>query len=263
MIITVSWGSIHHHTLFSHSVVSDSLQPHELQHNRLHCLSLSLKVGSDFCSFSQWCHPTKSFPAVPFSCLSLSQNQGLFQWVKLFSSGGQSTGASVSASVFPMNIQSRFSLGLTGLTFLLSKGLSRVFSSTTVRKHQFGAQPSVGSNSHMTPGKTIALTIWTFVGKVLSLLFNMLSRFIVAFLPRSKHLLISWLQSLSTVIFELKKIKFVTVSIFSPSICHEVMGPVGREQISQDGAVRLSYPTGCHSCPVFYKLWLCNSWDHL
>ena len=77
----------------------------------------------------------------------------------------------------------------------------------------------------MTTGKTIALTIWTFVSKVMSLLFNMLSRFVMAFLPRSKHLLISWFQSPSTVILEPKKIKSVTVSIVSPSICHEVMGP--------------------------------------
>ena len=81
------------------------------------------------------------------------------------------------------------------------------------------------SHPYMTTGKTIALTRWTFVGKVLSLLFNMPSRFVVAFLPRSKHLLILWLQSPSTVILELKKIKSVTVSIVSPSICHEVMGP--------------------------------------
>ena len=74
----------------------------------------------------------------------------------------------------------------------------------------------------MTTGKTIALTVWTFVGKVMSLLFNMLSRFIIAFLPRSKHLLISWLQSPSRVILEVKKIKSVTVSFVSPSICHEV-----------------------------------------
>ena len=75
----------------------------------------------------------------------------------------------------------------------------------------------------MTTGKTIALTRWTFVSKVMSLLFNMLSRFVIAFLPRSKHLLISWLQSPSAVILEPKKIKSVTVSIVSPSICHEVM----------------------------------------
>ena len=77
----------------------------------------------------------------------------------------------------------------------------------------------------MTTGKTIALTRQTFVGKVMSLLFNMLSRLVVAFLPRSKHLLISWLQSPSAVILEPKKIKSVTVSIISPSICHEVMEP--------------------------------------
>ena len=77
----------------------------------------------------------------------------------------------------------------------------------------------------MTTGKTIALTIQTFVSKVMSLLFNILFRFVIAFLPRSKHLLISWLQLLSVVILEPKKIKSITISIFSPSICHEVMGP--------------------------------------
>ena len=77
----------------------------------------------------------------------------------------------------------------------------------------------------MTTGKTIALNRWTFVDKVMSLLFNMLSRLVITFLPRSKHLLISWLQSPSAVILEPKKIKSVTVSIVSPSVCHEVMGP--------------------------------------
>ena len=77
----------------------------------------------------------------------------------------------------------------------------------------------------MTTGKTIALTTWTFVGKVMSLLFNILSRFVTAFLPRSKHLLISWLQLSSEVILEPPQIKSVTVSIVSPSICYEVMGP--------------------------------------
>ena len=81
------------------------------------------------------------------------------------------------------------------------------------------------SHPYMTTGKTIALTRWTFVGKVMSLHFNMLSRFVIAFLPRSKCLLISWLQSPSAVILEPKKIKSVTASTFSPSICHKVMGP--------------------------------------
>ena len=82
------------------------------------------------------------------------------------------------------------------------------------------------SHPYMTTGKTITLTRWTFVGKVMSLLFNMLSRLVITFLPRSKHLLISWLQSPPAVILEPKKIKFVIVSIVSLSICHEVMGPV-------------------------------------
>ena len=105
-----------------------------------------------------------------------------------------------------------------------SKGLSRVFSNATVQKHQFfGAQLSFIvqlSLPYMTTGKTIALNRRTFVDTVMSLLFNMLSRFIT-FLPRSKRLLISWLQSPSAVILQSKKIKSVTVS---PSICHEVMG---------------------------------------
>ena len=107
-----------------------------------------------------------------------------------------------------------------------SKGLSRVFSNTTVQKHQFfDAQPFLWSNSpYMTTGKTIALTLQIFVGKMISLLFNTLSRFVIAFLSRSKRLLISWLQSLSVVILEPKEIKSLTVSISSPPICHEVMG---------------------------------------
>ena len=81
------------------------------------------------------------------------------------------------------------------------------------------------SHPHMTNGKTIALTRWTFVGKIMSLLYNMLSKLVIAFLPRSKHLLISWLQSPSAVILEPKNIKSVTVSVIFPSICHEVTGP--------------------------------------
>ena len=115
------------------------------------------------------------------------------------------------------------------MTSLQSRGLSKVFSSTTDQKHQsFGAQAFFMvqlSHPYMTTGKTTALTMWTFVGKVISLLFNMRSRFVIAFLPGGKHLLISWLQSPSAVILEPKKIKFITASIFSPSICHEVMGP--------------------------------------
>ena len=127
-----------------------------------------------------------------------------------------------------MNIQDWFPLGFTGLISLQSKGLSRVFSNTIFQKHQyFGAQLSYSPLSHpyMTIGKTIALPRQTFFDKVMALLFNMLSSLVITFLPRSKHLLFSWLQSQSAVILELPKIKSVTVSIVSPSICHEMMGP--------------------------------------
>ena len=131
--------------------------------------------------------------------LNLSQHQGLFPTSQLFASDGQSIGPSASASVLPMNIQGWFPLGLTGLISLLSRGLSRVFSSTTVWNCQFfGTQPSVWSNSHMTTGNSIALTIWAFVSRVISLLFSTLSRFVITFLPRS--LLISWRQPLQMLV---------------------------------------------------------------
>ena len=167
-----------------------------------------------------------SSPSPP--AFNLSQHQGLFNELAL-RIGGQSTGASASASVLPMNIQHLFPLGLTGLISSQSKGLSEVFSNTTVWKHHFfSTQPSLWSNSHIHTWLLEKPWLWLygpFVGKMMSLLFNMLSRFIIAFLPWSKCLLISWLQSLSAVILEPKKIKCLTVSIASPSICHEVMRP--------------------------------------
>ena len=139
---------------------------------------------------------------------------------------GQSIGTSAPASVLPMNIQDWFPLGLTDLISLQFKGLSSLL------KHHFKSISSALSflivqlsHPYMTTGKTIALTRQIFVGKVMSLLFNMLSRLVIAFLPRCKCLLISWLQSPSAVILEPKKIKSVTVSIVSPSICYEGMGP--------------------------------------
>ena len=161
---------------------------------------------SNSCPLSRWCHPTISFSVVPFPCLLSFLVSGPFLMSRLFASGGQSTGASASASVLPMNIQEWFPLGLTGLISLQPKGLSIVFFNIAVQKQQFfGAQPSLWSNSHIHTWpleKNIALTRWTFVGKVMSLLFNMLSRFVLAFLPRSKRLLMSWLQSPSAVILE-------------------------------------------------------------
>ena len=123
--------------LFSHSVVSTSLRPHGLQHTRLPCPSPSPWVHSKSCPLSQWCHPAIS-SSVPFSsCLQSFPGSGSLPASWLFSSGGQSIGASASASVLPMNIQGWFSLGLTSLISMLSKGLSRVISNTTVQKHQF------------------------------------------------------------------------------------------------------------------------------
>ena len=184
--------------------MSNSLWPHGLQHTRLPCPSLSPRVCSDSCALSQWCHLTISSSVIPFSHLQYFPASGSFPVSQLFTSGGQSVRAAASASVLPMNIQDLFPLGLTGLISLLSKGLSRVFSSTTVWKHLWGSAFFMVQLSHLytTTGKTIALTKWTFVSKVISLLFNMLSRFVTIFLPRSKHLLISWLQSPFTVILE-------------------------------------------------------------
>ena len=131
---------------------------------------------------------------------------GSIQMSQFFESGGQITGVLPLASVFPVNIQDWFPLGWTGWISLLSKGHLRAFSNTTVQKHQFfGTQLSLESNSHIRTWllkKTIAFTRWTFVGKVLSLLFNMLSSFVMTFIPGSKDLSISWLQLPSAVILE-------------------------------------------------------------
>ena len=170
---------------------------------------------------SQWCYLTIS-SSDPFSfCLQSFPASGSFLMSWLFPSGGQSIGA--SASVLPLNVQGWFPLGLTGLISLQSKGLSRVFSNTTVQNHQFfvtqlseivisESQKVQLAHPYMTTEKTLTLTIWTFIGKVMSLLFNMPSRFVTAFLLKSKHLLISWLQSLSTVILKPKKIQSITAS---------------------------------------------------
>ena len=168
--------------LFSHSVMSSSLQLYELQHPRLPCPSLSSRVCSNSCLLSQWCHPTISSSDAPFSsCLESFPASVSFSMSQLFASGGQSIGA--SASVVLMNIQGWFPLGLTDLISLLSKGLSRVFSNTAVQKHQFcGAQLSLWSNSHIHTWlleKNIALTLQIFVSKMISLLFNMLFRFVI------------------------------------------------------------------------------------
>ena len=169
------------------------MRPHGLQHTRLPCPSPTPRVYSNSCPLSWWCHPTISSAVVHFSsCLQSLPASGTFQMSQYFASGGQSIGVSASASVLPMNIQDWFPLGWPGWIFFQSKGLSRVFFNITVQKHQFlGAQLSLYSNSHIHTWlrkKTIAMTIWFFVGKVMSLLFNMSSRMVITFLPRSKHL---------------------------------------------------------------------------
>ena len=224
--------SLRHYSFqFSHSLVSDSLLPHGLQHTRP-LVPHQLPVYSNSCPLSQWCHPTISSSVIPFaSCLQSFPASGSFPMSQFFASGGQSIGVSASASVLPMNIQDWFPLGWTGWISLLSKGLSRVFSNTTVPKlwwiNSSGSAFFIVQLLHpyMTTRKTIALTRWTFVDKVISLLLNILSSLVITFLPRSKRLLISWLQSPSAVLLEPKKIKSATVSIVFPSICHEVMGP--------------------------------------
>ena len=192
-----------------------------------------------------------SSPSSP--AFKLSQNQS-FPICQHFASGSQSIRASASASVLLKNIQDWFPLGLMGLIsfridwfdllydwlvwfplgltglILQSKGLSRVFSNSSkasILRHLAFFMVQL-SHPYMTSRKNVSLTRWTFVGKVMSLLFHMLSRFVIAFLPRSK-LLISCFQSPSAVILKPKKIKSLTVSIVSPCICHEVMGPDGHD----------------------------------
>ena len=170
---------------FSCSVVSDSLRPHGLQHTRLPCPSPTPRACSNSCPSSWWCHPTISSSVVPFSsCLQSFPASGSFQMSQFFASGGQSIGTSVSASDLPKNNQDWFLLVFTGLISLLSKGFSRVFFNTIAQKHQFfRAQLSLWSNSHTHTWlwEKLSLTRRTFVGKVMSLLFNKLSRLVIAF----------------------------------------------------------------------------------
>ena len=167
-------------------------------------------------------HPLLFLPSI-FPSISIFSNESFLciRWPKYWS---------FSFSISPSNEYSgliSFKIDYFDLLAVLGtlKNLLRHHSSkASILWHSASFMAQL-SHPYMTTGKTIALTRWTFVGKVMSLLFNMLSRFVIAFLPRSKHHLISWLQSPSAVILEPKKIKSVTVSTVSPSICHEVMGP--------------------------------------
>ena len=136
---------------FSRSVLSDSLRPHGLQHDRPPCPSPTPGVHPNSCASSWWCHPAISSSVVPFSsCPQFLPASGSFPVSQLFAWGGQSTGVSASASVLPMNTQDWSRLGWIGWISLQSKGLSRVFPKTTIQKHQFfGTQLSSQSNSHI------------------------------------------------------------------------------------------------------------------
>ena len=181
--------------------MSDSLWPHESQHAKPPYPSPTPRVHPNSCPFCRWCHPTISSSIIPFSsCTQSFPTSGSFQMSQLFTWGGQSIGVLASAPVLPMNTQDWSPLGWTGWISLQSvqgtfKSLLPHHSSkATILWHSafFTVQLS---HPYMTTGKTIALTRWTIVGKVMSLFLNMLSRLVITFLPRSKRLLISWLQS--------------------------------------------------------------------
>ena len=191
--------------------MSNSLRPHGLKHAKPPCPSPSPSVYSNSCSLSWWCHPTISTSVIPFSSHLQSFAASVsFPVSQFFASGGWSIGVSASASVLPMNIQAWFPLGWTG-DFLAVQGtlksLLQHHSSKASILQRLAFFIVQLSHPYMTTGKTIALTRRTFVGKVMSLLVNTPSRLVIAFLPRSKHLLISWRQSPSAVILEPPKIK--------------------------------------------------------
>ena len=229
LIFNFKWSKLVISVQFSLSAMSDSLWPHGLQHARLPCPSPTPTAYSNLCQLSQWCHPTISSSVILFSsCLQSFPALESFQWVssshqvvKYWSFRFSISSSNKYSVLIPFRID-WFDLAVQG----------------TLKGPQFRSISSVLSFVYgpifiHDYWKTIALTRWTFVGKVMSLLFNILSRFsaksrtwlsnwtelnwtglVIAFLPRSKRLLISWLQSPSAVILELKKIKSLTVSMF-------------------------------------------------
>ena len=175
------------------------------------------------------CHPTISSSVIPFSfCLQYFPATGSFQMSQFFASGGQSIGVCFSFNISPSSEHSGLIsfrmdwLDLLAVQRTLKSLLQHHRSKASILQHSafFIVQLS---HPYMTTGKTIALTRWTFVDKVMFLLFNMPSKLVITFLLRSKRLLISWLQSPSAVIWGPRKIKSATVSTVSPSICHEMI----------------------------------------
>ena len=151
-----------------------TLQSHGLQQARPLCSSPSPKACPSSCQLFQWCHPVIPSSDTLFSfCPQSFPASQTFPMSQLFTSDDQNTGVSASASVLPMSIQGWFPLRLTDLISLLSKGLLGVFSSTTTQRHQFlSSQPSLWSSSYVTTGEDHCLTMWTFVSRIMSLLFN-------------------------------------------------------------------------------------------
>ena len=267
---------------FSLSAVSDSLWPHESQHTKPPCASPTLRVYSNSCPSSRWCHPAISSSVIPFSsCPQSLPASGSFQMTQLFSSGDQSIGVSASASVLPMNTQDWSPLGWTGWISLQSKGLSKSLlqhcsskASILLCSAFFRVQLS---HPYMTTGKTIALTRRTFAGKVMSLLFNMLSRLVITFLPRSKHLLISWLQSPSVVILEPPKIKSDTVILdiklsyyawtLTATVCYRISArSCPKRQTCRNGDLGVCLVMSWHLSTVLSSLpvgWKWRSFSHV
>ena len=204
---------------FSCSVMSNYFWPQELQHSRPPCPSPTPRVYPNSYPLSQWCHPTITSSVFPFySCPQSFPASGSFPMSQLFPSGGQSIGVSTSTSVPPMNTQDWSSFRMDWLDLLAVQGTLK----SVLQHHSSKASIFLcsafftvqHSHPYMTTGKTIALIRWNFVDKEISLLFNMLSRLVITFLPRSKHLLISWLQSPSTVILEPRKISHPLFPLF-------------------------------------------------
>ena len=214
----IFWGSVH----FSHSVMSNSLWLHGLQHARLPCPSPTPGACSNSYPLSWWHHSTISscHPLLPSSIFS---SLGVFSNESVLCIRGPKYWASASASVLPMSIQDWFPLGWTGWISCSPRDSQESFPTP-----QFKSINSSALSFLYSPTLTSIHNYWknhNFVSQVMSLLFNMLSMLVIVFLPRSKHFSTSWLQLPSAVILEPKKLKSVTVSIVSPSICHEVMGP--------------------------------------
>ena len=202
---------------FSRSVLSDSLRPPWTAARQASLSITNSQSPPNPCPLSQWCHPTISSSEVPFSsCSQYFPASGSFQMRQLFKSCGQSIGVSASTSVPPMNHPGLITFRMDWLDLFAVEGtlksLLQHYSSkaSTLRRSAFIIVRL--SHPYMTTGKTIALTRRTFVDKVMSLLFNMLSRLVITFLSRSKHLLISWLQSPSAVILEPRKINKIIIN---------------------------------------------------